>query len=677
MPRWLTALLAVALGLLGVNVVQAAPARAAAAGVEVYVGYADTARSNPVDFPTPWQGSPNVVYQGCSGSCEFDGGAVRIVNDSTTAQTVNSISISLSTCTFAYWPSNTVLQPGQQLIIAQTASGAADGCADSSGLMDTSDVGPNGEGWSGNCNQSGVIPQINATIDGVANTFTDSKQVLNTGGVDLASCPAGSNESTQWSLIGTRCSGATLSLAPTTQTEPVGGTAALNATLLNGCGDPLQNAAVNFTVPSGPDAGKTGTATTNASGVASFSYSGSTTGTDTVQASTTNPAGTITSNNAGVVWVKRTSVLTITGGATGSDYNDAATVAAKLTDSGGPVSGAAVVFTLDGSETCTGTTNASGVASCSITPGEAAGSYSLTAAYAGSATDLPSSATSAFTVTHEETTTTYTGPGQAANGTALTLSGVLKEDGATPISGRTLQFTLGSGSSAQTCSGTTNASGSASCTISSVNQPSTTKSIGVTAAFAGDAYYSPSSDSATLSFEYLTGRAYGLSSSGLVTIVPTPDTGSISTASAGDFQPPCVVTISGLVSAGTLCADVTTSLNPGTSTATASVQKVGISALGIPAIQIGAVQSSSVTNCSGSTGNATIASITVGGIPVNVNIHPGPNTVISVLGVTLTFNEQIPVSGPDKGLTVNAVHINALGLLNVVVASSTSDIGNC
>ena len=676
-PRWLTALLAVALGLLGVEIVQAAPARAAAAGVEVYVGYADTARPDPVNFPTPWEGSPNVVYQGCTGSCEFDGGAVRIVNDSTTAQTVNSISVSLSTCTFAYWPSNTVLQPGQQLIIAQTVSGASDGCDNTSGQMDTSDLGPNGEDWSGDCNQSGVIPQINATIDGVANTFVDSKQVLNTGGVDLASCPPGSNESTQWSLLGTRCSGATLSLAPATQTEPVGSEADLNATLLNGCGDPLQDASVDFTIPSGPNAGKTGSAVTNASGVAPFSYTGSATGTDTVQASTTNPAGTITSNNATVVWVKRTSALTITGGATSSDYNDPATVAATLTDNDGPVSGASVTFTLDGSETCTGTTDANGVASCSITPGEAAGPYQLTAGYAGSAQDLPSSATSDFTVTHEETTTTYTGPTQAANGTSLTLSGVLKEDGTTPISGRTLQLTLGSGTSAQTCSGTTDANGSASCTISTVNQPSSTKSIGVTATFAGDAYYSPSSASATLSFEYLTGRAYGLSSTGLVTISPTPDTGSISTASAGDFRPPCVVTLTGLVSAGTLCADVTTSLDPGTSTATASVQKVGISALGIPAIQIGAVQSSSVTNCSGSTGNATIASITVGGIPVNVNVHPGPNTVVNVLGVTLTFNEQIPVSGPDKGLTVNAVHINALGLLNVIIASSTSDIGNC
>ena len=41
------------------------------------------------------------------------------------------------------------------------------------------------------------------------------------------------------------------------------------------------------------------------------------------------------------------------------------------------------------------------------------------------------------------------------------------------------------------------------------------------------------------------------------------------------------------------------------------------------------------------------------------------------------LNEQIPVPGADKGLTVNAVHIKALGLLDVVIASATSDIHNC
>jgi hypothetical protein len=35
------------------------------------------------------------------------------------------------------------------------------------------------------------------------------------------------------------------------------------------------------------------------------------------------------------------------------------------------------------------------------------------------------------------------------------------------------------------------------------------------------------------------------------------------------------------------------------------------------------------------------------------------------------------VPGADQGLTVNAVHVSALGLLDVVLASATSDIHNC
>lgn len=679
-PRWLAALTSFALALVGVTgvvVAVAPPASATTAGVQVYVGYADTIRSNPVNFPTPWSGTPGVIFAGCTASCSFDAGAVRIVNNSTTVQTIDAITVSLSTCTFDMWPKNTVLQPGQQFIITQTASGASGGCDNANGYFDTSDIGPNGVNWS-SCNQSGVIPQINATIDGVVNTFVDSKQVLNTGGIDVGGCPPGSNESQQWSLVGTRCTGATLALAPPTQTEDVYATADVTATLANSCGDPLQGATVDFTVPSGPNAGQTGSATTDANGNATFAYSSSLTGTDTVTAAASNPAGQIVPPGpVSVVWQQRTPVLTITGGAGTSDYNDAATVDATLTADGSPIAGAPVDFGLNGSETCTGTTNAGGVAACSITPGEAAGSYPLTATFAGDAADLPASASSGFTVTREETTLTYTGPTKAANGGALTLSGVLKEDGTAPISGRTVGFTLGSGSSAQSCTGTTDASGAASCTIASVNQPASTTSVAISADFAGDTYYLPADAAATASFEYLTGRAYGLSSSGLVSISPVPDTGNVKTASAGQTGTPCVVSLSGLISAGTLCAGVKTSVDPGQSTATASVQSVTVGVLGLPVIKIGAVQSVSETTCSGSSGSANIASVTVGGIPVNVNVHPGANTTVSVLGVTLIFNEQVPLTGPDAGLTVNAVHIKALGLLDVVVASSTSDIGNC
>src|SRR5260370_3588948 len=63
-----------------------APVARAARGVDVFVGYADTVRANPLQLPTPWEGSPSVMYQGCSPStgpsaCSVDPGAGRFVNN--------------------------------------------------------------------------------------------------------------------------------------------------------------------------------------------------------------------------------------------------------------------------------------------------------------------------------------------------------------------------------------------------------------------------------------------------------------------------------------------------------------------------------------------------------------------------------------------------------------------
>ncbi|NUR64113.1 MAG: Ig-like domain repeat protein [Catenulispora sp.] len=650
----------------------------AAANVAVELGYADDLRANPAHFPTPWNGSPGVVFEGCTGSCSFDGGAIRFVNNTGIQVHLDYVKVAFGTCVFDIWNKNVPLNAGESAIYTQTLSGASAGCQ-TNGSFDTSDVGPNGADWSNHCDQSGVIPQVEFSIDGVASTLPDSGKILNTGGVDGASCGMG-NESQQWAPAGSvSCPGTILALAPPTQTHPVGTSADVTATLTNSCGDPLQGAQVDFAVSAGPNSGVTGHVLTNASGQAGFSYPGAAVGTDTVGSSVTNPAGTIVSNNVNVVWVKRDATLTIDPASATSDFNDPATVSGTLSDSAGPIAGASVTFTLNGAQTCTGTTAANGAVSCSLTPQEAAGNYPLTASYGGSATDNPASATATFTVTREETTLVYTGSAHAANGRPYTLSGTLKEDGTTPIAGRTVTFTLGSGATAQSCTGTTDAAGNASCTLASVNQPDAA-TIAATAVFAGDAYYVPASASLAggVVFTSMTGHAYGLKSSGLVGISPTPQAGPVSTTVAGISSPPCVVTISGLINAGTLCASVTTAIYPSSSAANASAQHVGIGVLGIPAIQIGAVTSSSHESCAGGSGDATVASISVAGIPLQVNVHPSPNTVVNVLGIKLILNEQIPTdSATDHTLTVNAVHVIVPGLLDTVVASSTSDIHGC
>lgn len=188
-----------------------------------------------------------------------------------------------------------------------------------------------------------------------------------------------------------------------------------------------------------------------------------------------------------------------------ADVDDVATLAATLVDTSvSPavaVPGAILTFTL-GSQSCTATTDGGGRATCFLTLNETPGSYTVGVSFAATGTFLASNTSAPFTVTKEEATLTYTGDTLIANGRTAQLSAVLKEDTTTPIVGRTVAFTLGSGPGAQVCSGTTDASGIASCTISPVSQPPGPGT--VTAQFAGDVLYLPASaTAATVAFAYL------------------------------------------------------------------------------------------------------------------------------------------------------------------------------
>jgi hypothetical protein len=181
-------------------------------------------------------------------------------------------------------------------------------------------------------------------------------------------------------------------------------------------------------------------------------------------------------------------------GASGADFNDAAVLSARLTrtDSASTVAGQTVTLTM-GSESCSAATDANGEAACTITPSEPAGPRPVTAVFTGSPNYQSSSDSTSFSVTWEETSTTYTGPTVIAQGNPVTLAGRLLEDGLTPIAGRTLTLTIGTAARSQQCvASPTDATGSAHCTVPSVTvaqgpQP-------VRAEFAGDGYYLPSAD---------------------------------------------------------------------------------------------------------------------------------------------------------------------------------------
>jgi FtsP/CotA-like multicopper oxidase with cupredoxin domain len=102
----------------------------------------------------------------------------------------------------------------------------------------------------------------------------------------------------------------------------------------------------------------------------------------------------------------------------------------------------------------------------------------------------PVEGTVEITVTKETTTLNYTGPTVILGGASATLSAIVLEDDGPPVIGRTVDFTLG----AQACSGVTDGSGVASCSIL-VGSP--LGSVPITATFAGDAFYFGSSDADT------------------------------------------------------------------------------------------------------------------------------------------------------------------------------------
>ncbi|MFI1092356.1 choice-of-anchor P family protein [Streptomyces sp. NPDC020917] len=98
-----------------------------------------------------------------------------------------------------------------------------------------------------------------------------------------------------------------------------------------------------------------------------------------------------------------------------------------------------------------------------------------------------------------DTQLAYTGDTAVVNGSPARLSARLTNVFGTPVNGRQVRFDLGTGTAQQTCTGTTTASGSASCTIDAVDQPQGSANAVPTAAqFAGDDDYTPSSTSAEL-----------------------------------------------------------------------------------------------------------------------------------------------------------------------------------
>lgn len=193
---WTTAVVASLALVVGMVAAGAVPAVGATTPpLRVYLGYADGLRGSSADFPSPWSDDDNVTFVGGSESGSFDAGALRIDNSGPSPVALDSLTVEIGDTSFntsgELWsslvvPAKSGGEPGH-LILTQTSDYD----------FDTSDVGPPGDCDSPNA----VIPLVQITIAGVTTNLMDSAQVLNTGGVDGASCPPGGNESHQWTGV--------------------------------------------------------------------------------------------------------------------------------------------------------------------------------------------------------------------------------------------------------------------------------------------------------------------------------------------------------------------------------------------------------------------------------------------------------------------------------------------
>ncbi|MFP5352723.1 MAG: hypothetical protein ACLGIB_09190 [Actinomycetota bacterium] len=166
---------------------------------------------------------------------------------------------------------------------------------------------------------------------------------------------------------------------------------------------------------------------------------------------------------------------------------DSATLAARLSDTNGPVAGKELVFRLDGQVVGSAATDESGVAAVQVTLSGPARRTEQTAAFAGDQSHAASSASATFDVTLEDSTMEL---GVSRKGASYSASARLSEsDTGSGLGGRQVRFVL-NGETVATA--TTNSDGTATATFASSKGRQTDR---IQAIFDGDDTYASSSAS--------------------------------------------------------------------------------------------------------------------------------------------------------------------------------------
>ncbi|HZQ80834.1 MAG TPA: Ig-like domain-containing protein [Gaiellaceae bacterium] len=203
-----------------------------------------------------------------------------------------------------------------------------------------------------------------------------------------------------------------------------------------------------------------------------------------------------------------------------------------------------------GGASCSGSTDSTGVASCTVPTPTGATTATLSGSFAGAVDYLPSVAAGTTVQLVAPTSLTYNGATTAVYRGTATLAATLSIGAGGPAaSGHTLTFTLGT----QTCTGVTDASGEASCTLSPVTEDAGPYTVSV--AYAGDAVTVHSGTSAAF------------------TVTPAPTTTTLSAPALGSGTTTLSAT---LTSSGTALANKPMTLSLGGNTCPATTNANGV-----------------------------------------------------------------------------------------------------
>ena len=168
-------------------------ALAASGAPSLSVGYVDGSTGL-----TPWAGSTNTNFSGTPASCclthgptngssGWDSGALLITNPGSAALSITAVSVDIGGTHFAPWPANQSVPANGNLVMTMTSGFNLDGSDVGSEVCSVNDK---------------VVPTVHVTMGGVTYNYSDTHQILNAQGTDLAACPNDVSEQHAFTPVG-------------------------------------------------------------------------------------------------------------------------------------------------------------------------------------------------------------------------------------------------------------------------------------------------------------------------------------------------------------------------------------------------------------------------------------------------------------------------------------------